>query len=126
MTISRLFGNVVEEVMFVSIGSVLMGISIVAMIMMPLVFMFMWVQIRTKIMDEKKEKDAEKSAISILMNVELIALALFVVGTYLKSMVTLLFVIPAIAVVIIAIFMFNRKLNEPEVEVIINNGGDTA
>lgn len=108
------------------IGSVLMGIAIVAMFMMPLVFAFMWVQIRTKIKDEKKEKDAEKSAISILMNVELVALVLFVGGTYLKSMVTLMFAVPAIAVVIIAIFMFNRKLNEPEVEVIINNGGDTA
>lgn len=108
------------------IGSVLMGISIVAMIMMPLTFAFMWAQIRIKIKDEKKEKDAEKSAISILMNVELVALALFVGGTYLKSMVTLLFAVSAIVVVLVAIFMFNRMLNKSGVEVIINNKGDTA
>lgn len=114
MTVLRLFGNVGKEVMILHIGSVLMGIAIVAMLMTPLVFLSIWAQIRTKIKDEKNEKDAERDALSVFINVELFSLVLFVGGAYLKAMITLLFAVAAIAVVIIAIFMFNRKLNEPE------------
>lgn len=96
------------------IGTIIMVIGILAMLMMPLVFAYMWVQIRIKINDKDKEKSAERTAVKILMYVELNAVIWFIAGSYFKHMVSLQFAVIAITSVIAAIYMFKRMISAAE------------
>lgn len=107
------------------IGTIMMAIAVLTMFTMPLVFAGMWAQIRIKIKDEKIEKEEEKKALSLLINVELAALLNFVIGSYLKEMVSLTFTLFSVFALLLVAFALNRAMNAREIETIIQ-GGDTA
>ena len=100
--------------------------AILVLLMMPVIFALMSAMIRINMRNDERSKEEEKKAKSIFVNVELAALAMLIVGIYLKSMLAGSWALTWIIAVIAVMFAFNKKMNEPEVEVIINNGGDTA
>lgn len=108
-----------------NIGTTMTAAAIVTLFAMPLVFAYMWVKIRTEIMDNIKEKQEEKKALLLLINVEMFGLLIFVVGSYLNEMVNLAFTFFCILVILIATLAFNKAMNAPQVET-ITEGGSTA
>jgi hypothetical protein len=103
-----------------------MVVAILVLLMMPVVFALMSAMIRINMKNDERSKEEEKKAKSIFVNVELAALVMLIAGIYLKSMLAGSWALTWIVALIAVMFMFNRKMNEPEAEVIINNGGDTA